>query len=123
MDLCTLALRVGEYRDHRVRIKAFMTHSVIRKFASYSPEASVLYDPRCKNGTPLIEYIFKPEVKGKIKLLQSIFVKREYAFVEIEGTIRWPFINLLPSTKIEIDNVLEAREMDDGMPRWILKDK
>jgi hypothetical protein len=71
LDLCTLDSKIQIYKGQRIRLSAFI---------SEGPESSVLYDPKCQEGEPLVHFELEPNVKGKIELLRKIVKKRRYAY-------------------------------------------
>jgi len=81
LDLCTLDENIQTYREHRVRVSAFINESY---------ESAVLYDPKCQDGKPLVHFVLKSNINGKIKLLRKIVTERGYAFVTVEGIVHGP---------------------------------
>jgi|SRR5579872_6926106 len=81
VDLCTVATNIKAYNGQRVRVKAFL---------GAGAEADVLYDPKCRDGEPLVYVSFQPRVTGQMKALRRIVAKKHYALVTIEGTMRGP---------------------------------
>lgn len=131
LDLCALDANIETYKEHRIQLSAFIRETY---------ENAFLYDPKCQDGKAQVHFVLRPNVKGKIKLLRKIVKKRGYAFATIEGIIHGPepiqidpkladrvkdlYGGSLPmkgyghlnafKMEIEIENVLEAKEMDDG---------
>lgn len=81
VDLCTVAENIAAYNRQQVRVRAFL---------GAGAEQDVLYDPKCRNGEPLVYVSFKPKVTGQMKALHRIVAKRRYALVTVEGTMRGP---------------------------------
>lgn len=97
VDLCTVAANIRTYNGQQVRVTAFL---------SAGGEQDVLYDPKCRNGEPLVYVSFKPKVAGQMKALRRIVQKERYAQVTVEGTMHWP----------------EPVKVDPKLPDW-LKDR
>ena len=134
LDLCTLDDNIQIYKEQRIRVSAFISESY---------ESAVLYDPNCQDGKPLVHFILKSNVGGKIKKFRKIVAKKGYAFVTVEGIVHGnetvqldprladkikelykgniPIIgyghNNAYKMEIEIDNVLEVKVIDDGLPK------
>jgi len=132
IDLCTLDENIQTYKEQRVRVSAFISESY---------ESAVLYDPKCQDGKPLVHFVLKTKVGGKIKLLKKTVEERGYAFTTVEGIVRGPEpIQIAPQLadkvkelykgnipvscyghlnaykmEIEIDKVLEVKAIDDGL--------
>jgi hypothetical protein len=111
----------------------------VTAFLGAGAEQDVLYDPKCRNGEPLVYVSFRPKVSGQMKALRRIVQKKRYALVTVEGTMHGPepvkvdpklpdwlkdrFKNApkryghLDSLEmmIEVVKVVEARDVDDGM--------
>lgn len=129
--LCTVATNIRTYNGQQVRVTAFL---------GAGAEQDVLYDPKCQEGKPLVYVSFKPKVTGQMKALRRIVEKKRYALVTVEGTMRGPEpVKIDPklpdwlkdrfkdSSKryghldslemmIEVDRVIEAKDVDDGLP-------
>lgn len=97
VDLCTVATNIHSYNGQQVRVTAFL---------GAGAEQDVLYDPKCRNGEPLVYVSFKPKVAGEMKALRRIVRKRRYALVTVEGTIHGA----------------ESMKVDPKLPNW-LKDR
>jgi len=129
VDLCTVAANIQTYNGQQVRVTAFL---------GVGAEQDVLYDPKCQNGEPLVYVSFKPKVTGQMKALRRIVLKKRYALVTLEGTMRgpepvradpklpdWLKDRFKGATKryghldslemmMEVGKVVEARDVDDG---------
>jgi hypothetical protein len=129
-DLCTVAGKIQVYAGHQVRVTAFL---------GVGAEQDVLYDPKCRNGEPLIYVSFQPKVTGQMKALDRIIARKRYALVTVEGTMRgpepvavdpklpdWMKDRLKGSVRryghldsmemmIEVGKVVAAKEVDDGI--------
>jgi hypothetical protein len=129
MDLCTVAAKPLEYHTRTVRVAAFMGRGA---------EAIALYDPKCRDGEPLVSVELKSNTKGEIGQLRTILAKKRYAFVTVEGTVHgpepvevdpklpdWVKERFKGSVKhyghgdafdmmIEVENVIQAKDVDDG---------
>lgn len=129
VDLCTVAADIQTYNGQQVRVTAFL---------GVGAEQDVLYDPKCRNGEPLVYVSFKPKVTGKMKALRRIVQKKRYALVTVEGTMHGPEpVKIDPKLPdwvkdrfkdsqrryghldslemmIEVGKVIEARDVDDG---------
>src|SRR5260370_11915367 len=81
IDLCTLATNIQAYNGREVRVTAFL---------GAGAEQAVLYDPKCRNGEPLVYVSFKLKVTGHKKALSRIIENKRYALVTIEGTMHGP---------------------------------
>ena len=134
LDLCTLDENIQTYKEQRVRVSAFISESY---------ENAVLYDPKCQDGKPLVHFILKPNIGGKIKLLSKIVAEKGYAFATVEGIVHGPepiqldslladkvkeiYKGTIPirsyghnnayKMEIEIDKVLKVKAVDDGLPK------
>lgn len=132
LDICVVASNPLDYHQHIVRLTAFMR---------VGPEVTALYDPKCREGRPLISVEMAPKVKGEFKELRRLLNKKHYAFVTVEGTLHGP-IPIVPdpslpdwmkermkgsvmgfghlnafNMEIEINNVIEVRDnVDDRIP-------
>jgi hypothetical protein len=130
LDLCTLDAHIEQYKERKLCIKAFIGETY---------ENAFLYDPKCQGGEPLMHFILKPKISGKINELREIMAKKDYAFVVVEGIVHGPEpIQIDPKLpdrakelykgsmkgyghfgaykmEIEIEKVIEAKEMDDGL--------
>jgi hypothetical protein len=108
-------------------------------FLGTGGEQAVLYDPKCRNGEPLVYVSFQPKVTGQMKALRRIIEKKRYALVTIEGTMRgpeplkvdpklpdWLKDRFKGATKryghldsmemmIEVTKIVAAKEVDDGL--------
>lgn len=130
VDLCTIATNIRVYNGKQVRLTAFLAAGA---------EQDVLYDPKCRNGEPLVYVSFSPKVTGRMKALRRIVNKKRYALVTVEGRMRGPEpVKLDPKLRdwlkdrfkdapkryghldslemmIEVGNVVVAKDVDDGM--------
>ncbi|QOY87939.1 hypothetical protein [Paludibaculum fermentans] len=130
VDLCTVATNIQVYSGKPVRLTAFL---------GAGAEQDVLYDPKCRNGEPLVYVSFSPKVTGQMKALHRIIKKKRYALVTIEGTMRGPEpVKLDPKLPdwlkdrfknapkryghldslemmIEVGRLVDAKDVDDGM--------
>ena len=129
VDLCTVASNSRTYNGQPVRVTAFL---------GAGAEQDVLYDPKCRNGEPLVYVSFNPKVTGQMKALRRIVAKKRYALVTVEGTMRGPEpVKVDPklpdwlkdrfkgSSKryghlaslemmIEVEKIVEVKDVDDG---------
>jgi hypothetical protein len=135
LDLCTVATNIKTYSGQQVRVTTFM---------GVGGEQSVLFDPKCQEGKPLVYVSFKTQVTGKMAALREILGKKHYALVTLEGTMHgMEPVKLDPklpdwikerykgsSTRyghlgslemmIEVEKVIEAKEVDDeSMPSTV----
>jgi hypothetical protein len=130
VDLCTLAANIRTYNGRRVRVAAFL---------GAGAEQDVLYDPKCRNGEPMVYVSFGPKVAGRMKALRRIVQRKRYALVTVEGTMHGPEpVKVDPKLPdwlkdrfkgapkryghldslemmIEVVKVVEASDVDDGM--------
>jgi len=134
LDLCTVATNIQTYHRRQVRIKAFL---------GVGAESTALYDPKCRAGELLIlvafnDGILKSKEKGPKELLRNTKKKR-YALVTIEGMLygpepvaidpnfpEWLKDRLAGSVqhyghlgsfemKIDVEKVIDARDVSDGV--------
>jgi len=130
VDLCTVAANIRTYNGQQVRVTAFL---------GAGKEQAVLYDPKCRNGEPLVYVSFKPKVTGQMKALRRIVQKKRYALVTVEGTMHgaepvkvdpklpdWLKDRFKDAPKryghldsmemmIEVTKVVAAKDVDDGI--------
>lgn len=130
VDLCAMAANVKTLNGQQVRVTAFL---------GAGAEQDVLYDPKCRNGEPLVYVSFKPKVSGEMRALRRIVQKKRYALVTVEGTLhggesvkvdpklpdwlkdrfkdapkRYGHLDSL-GMMIEVGRVVAAKDVDDGI--------
>jgi hypothetical protein len=130
LDLCSVISNIGAYNRQRVRLSAFL---------GAGSEQDVLYDPKCQGGKPLVYVSMNPKISGDIKALRHVVGKKRYAWVVLEGVMRGPEpVKIDPKLPdwlkdrfknssqryghldsfemmIEVDRVVQVRDVDDGM--------
>src|SRR5258706_9122218 len=130
IDLCTVVTNIQAYNGREVRVTAFL---------GTGAEQAVLYDPKCRNGEPLVYVSFKLKVTGQKKALRRIIEKKRYALVTIEGTMHGPGpLNVDPKLQdwlkdrfkgatlryghldsmemmVEVTKIVVAKDVDDGL--------
>jgi hypothetical protein len=130
LDLCTVSANIQTYARQQIRLTAFLEGGY---------EGTVLYDPKCQNGSALVDVSFGSKVTGHMRALRRIVRKKHHALVTIEGTMRgpeplkvdpqlpeWIKDRFKGSMKryghmgslemmIEVAKVIDAKDMDDGL--------
>jgi hypothetical protein len=94
VNLCTLAENIQAYKEQHVRLKAFLRITY---------ENSFLYDPKCRNGEPLVDFEIKSNADGKLELLRKVLRDKGLAYVTVEGVVHGP----------------EPVHRDPKLPDWI----
>ena len=94
IDICTLYKNVNIYKEQRVKARAFL---------GVGFENIALYDPKCQNGEPLIDIVFKSHVQEEWKGISRRINDKGFACVVIEGIVHGP----------------EPMPRDPKLPDWI----
>ena len=81
IDICTLYKNINIYKEQRVKVRAFW---------GVGFENSALYDPKCQNGEPLVDIVFKSYAQKELKDFGQRINDKGYACVVIEGLVHGP---------------------------------